>query len=317
MGHSPFRLGELLVRVHGVSADKAEAHLLDHSLHSIPLPRHVLYSRVIFYHVVEHHIHERFLILRPVFIYVRPVDAHCHLDFEQFDGDRENVIERSKEKLEFVVNAGTKPENNSRVLELSRNYPDFIRPALGLHPTAVDSFDRIEEVRQQVREHDPVAVGEIGLDYHHVTEEEKREDQRAVFREMLQLAEEEKKPVVIHSRNAEKDAVEILEEFELEGVMLHSFNGRPELAERAVELGAKIGVTTQVLYSDRVREIVESIGVENILLETDSPFMYPEGRNEPVNVLESAENIASILETDREDVIRETSETANSFFGET
>lgn len=242
---------------------------------------------------------------------MKPVDAHCHLDFDQFDGDREEVIERARRELEFVVNAGINPDRNRRVLELAEDYSGFILPALGLHPT--EDLEAAEEAVRQVRENEAVAVGEIGLDYHHVTEKERRSDQRTVFREMLELAEEHSLPAVIHSRNAEEDVVDILEGFSVEA-MIHSFNGRPELAERAVEDGAKVGVTTQVLYSGRVKDIVEAIGVENLLLETDSPFMYPDGRNEPVNVRESAERIAEILDIDREDVVEQTTENARQLF---
>ena len=247
---------------------------------------------------------------------MRPVDAHCHLDFENFDEDREKVIERARNELEFVVNAGSNLEHNKKSLELEEKFGDFVVPNLGLHPTYTDSFDQLEEIKKQIKNEDPVAIGEIGLDFHHVTDEKLREKQEEVFREMLSLAEELEKPVVLHTRDAEKRSVEILEEFDLEGVMLHCFNGSSDLAEEAVEKGYFIGVTTQVLYSARVKSIVEAVGLENILLETDSPFLYRGERNEPVNVVESSEKISELLEASREEVVEVTSENSRSFFSQ-
>ena len=244
--------------------------------------------------------------------FLKPVDSHCHLDFERFDGDREEVIERSREKLKFVVNAGRGLESNEETLELAEEYPEFIVPCLGIHPTYSDSFDQVEEVLDQLREED-AAVGEIGLDHHHVEDEELREQQRQVFRSFLEAAEEMGKPVIVHSRDAEEEAVDILSEYDVE-VFLHCFNGSVELAEEAAEKGYLIGVTTQVLYSSKVQSIVEALDIEDFLLETDSPFLYPDGRNEPVHVAESAEKIAELKDVSVEEVVKATSGNADRFF---
>ncbi|MFT4867973.1 MAG: TatD DNase family protein [Candidatus Nanohaloarchaea archaeon] len=241
---------------------------------------------------------------------MKPVDSHCHLDFERFDGDRDEVIERSKEELEFVVNAGSSMERNRKVLELSEKYPDFVVPNLGLHPTYTDNFGEVDEIKKLIREENPPAIGEIGLDHHHVKNTKLREKQEDIFREMLELAEELDKPVVIHSREAEERVFEIVQDYSIPSIMFHCFNGTPELAEKATEHGIKIGVTTQVLYSDRVQSIVEKISIEDMLLETDSPFLYRGDRNEPKNVHESAEKIAEIKETGKKEVVEKT--TANS-----
>lgn len=246
---------------------------------------------------------------------MKPVDAHCHLDFKKFDEDRENVIERCKKSLQFVVNAGSNLKHNKAALKLQRNYPETVKANLGLHPTYTDSFDEVEDIKKQIREEDPVAVGEIGLDHHHVTEESLRDKQKHVFRELLELAEELDKPVVIHSRDAESEAVEILKEYNLPEVFLHCFNGSPELAEEAVEHGMTIGITTQVIYSNRVQEIVKTLETESMVLETDSPFLYRGERNEPVNVLESAERIADINSVDVKEVVDNTTKNAVRIFG--
>lgn len=234
------------------------------------------------------------------------------MDFDSFDGDREQVIERSRAELEFVVNAGRDPESNRKSLELEKSYSGFVIANLGLHPTHTDRFSEVEYVVEQVRKNDPAAIGEIGLDHHHVTDSETRERQEKVFRQMLELAEELGKPVVVHSREAEQKAVEILEEHSVDA-MLHCFNRNPDLAERASE-NFMIGVTTQVLYSGKVREIVERVDLDDLLLETDSPFLYRDGRNEPVNVLKSVEEIAEIKTLDGQQVVKATTGAAKEFF---
>lgn len=245
---------------------------------------------------------------------MKPVDAHCHLDFDRFDEDRDKVVKRCKENLEFVVNAGSNMANNRKALELREKYGEFIVPNLGLHPTYTDHFHELDEVKELVKTEDPVAVGEIGLDHHHVTDEELRDEQEKVFRELLELAEELGKPVVVHSREAEQEAFEIVSEYDLPDVMFHCFNGKPELAEKAVGEGITIGITTQVLYSSRVQNIVEAISTEDMLLETDSPFLYRGERNEPVNVKESAEKIAEMKGVSKEKVIEDTTGNARRIF---
>ena len=245
---------------------------------------------------------------------MKPVDAHCHLDFEQFDEDREEVIEKAKHKLEFIVNAGSNIEHNNAALELGEKYPDFVIPTLGLHPCYTDDFNQLEQIKKQIREEDPVAIGEVGLDHHHVQDRALRERQEEVFRELLKLAEDLNKPVVIHSRDAERKAVEILKEYSLPDVMLHCFNGKPKLAKEAVEEGMTIGVTTQILYSKRVKEIVKTLQPKKLLLETDSPYLYQSERNQPTNVIESAEMIAEIKSSTKQDILDATTENAERVF---
>ncbi|PSG99289.1 MAG: DNase [Nanohaloarchaea archaeon SW_7_43_1] len=247
---------------------------------------------------------------------MKPVDTHCHLNFERFDDDREKVIERSKKELEFVVNAGNNTETNRKTLKLEKDHPDFIIPNLGLHPTYTDNFNQLKEIKQMIREEDPVAVGEIGLDHHRVKQDKVREKQEQVFREMLELAEELDKPVVIHSREAEKKVFEIVQEYSIPEIMFHCFNGDPELAEKATEENIKIGFTTQVLYSNKAQKLVKRIELDDILLETDSPFLYRGDRNEPLNVKESAEKIADIKQVKRQKVVEKTTQNARNIFHE-
>ena len=245
---------------------------------------------------------------------MNPVDCHCHLDFDQFNEDRDKVVERAKKELDFVVSVGCDPERNRKTIEIAQKYGDFVKVNLGLHPTSTDCFDSLEEVKNQIREHDPVAVGEIGLDHHHVKDEEVQQRQEEIFRELLELAERLEKPVNVHSRDAEQRTIDILKEYDLPDVLIHCFNGTPSQAAEAVEEGMTMGVTTQVLYSSTVQSIVEELGVEDIVLETDSPFLYRGERNEPVNVVESAERIAGLKDVSRDEVVEATSLNAGRIF---
>ncbi|MFB6116312.1 MAG: TatD family hydrolase [Candidatus Nanosalina sp.] len=245
---------------------------------------------------------------------MKPVDAHCHVYFDQFSEDRDKVLERAKGELEFIGLPGVNPDTNQKVINLSEKHGEFVSPHLGLHPVYTDSFSQIEEVKKQIREQDPDAIGEIGLDHHHVTDEAMREKQEKVFRQLLELAENLGKTVVVHSREAEDRAVEIINQYNLSDVFMHCFNGSPELAEKAAVSGMKIGATTQVLYSGRVENTVERLELEDMILETDSPYLYRGDRNEPVNVVESAKKIAEIKNSDREEVISKTTENSREIF---
>jgi len=246
---------------------------------------------------------------------MKPVDCHCHLDFDQFDDDRDEVIGRAKDKLDFVVSVGCDPDRNRKTLEIAEEYEGFVKFNLGLHPTSVEYFDDLPRVKQQIRENNPAAVGEIGLDHHHVTDESVQKRQEQVFRELLELAEELGKPVNVHSRDAEQKTIDILKEYDLPDVLIHCFNGTLRQAKEAVENDMTIGVTTQVLYSSHVQSIVEELGVEDIVLETDAPFLYEGSRNEPVNVVESAEKVAELNDISKSVVIDTTTENARRIFG--
>ena len=246
---------------------------------------------------------------------MKPVDCHCHLDFDQYDDDRDEVVGRAEERLDFVVSVGCDPDRNRKTLEIAEEYEGFVKFNLGLHPTSVEYFNDLPEVKQQIRENDPVAVGEIGLDHHHVNDESVQQRQEQVFRELLELAEELGKPVNVHSRDAEQKTIDILKEYDLPDVLIHCFNGTLRQAKEAVENDMTIGVTTQVLYSSHVQSIVEELGVEDIVLETDAPFLYEGSRNEPVNVCESGEKVAELNDISKRVVIDTTTENARRIFG--
>lgn len=231
------------------------------------------------------------------------IDNHCHLDFRQFDEDRDKVIERCREKLHAVVNSGSDRAANRRALELAEEHTDLVYPCIGLHPTKLDDVtdEVLAEIEGHIRAHKDriVALGEIGMDFFHEKSGEGRERQREVFKRLLELGEELELPVVVHSRDAEKQVLDVLDGFELPEAIMHCFNGNEQTLERALGAGYWISVSTQVLYSNRVQNIVAKTPADRMLLETDAPFLYPgEERNEPWRIHESLENIAEIKEKD-------------------
>lgn len=243
----------------------------------------------------------------------KPVDAHCHLDFGKFNEDREEVIRRCKDKLSFVVNSGRDPKSNQDSLELQEKHDDFIYATAGIHPTHTDSFSELEKVKKQIQSKDFYAVGEIGMDFHHVEDEDLRSKQREVFINLVELAENEDLPVVVHSRNAEKQVIDIIEEYDVK-TYLHCFNGNIKQVERAIENNAFIGVTYQVTYSNRVQEVVDHTPIENIVLETDSPFLKRGERNTPLTVEKIAEKIGEIKNISKEKVVSETTKNTTELF---
>lgn len=239
-------------------------------------------------------------------------DSHCHLHFEQFDEDREKVINRIEEELEFAVLAGCHFEDNMKAVEVAER-SDSLKYCMGLHPLYHEKSDA-ESVREQIEDHSPSAVGEIGLDYNYITDKDERQETEDLFRDMLQIAEDEGLNAVIHSRNAEKKCFEIIQSYDVKG-FFHCFNGRPELAEDIADEGHLVGVTTQAVQSTRVRNIVKCLSVESMLLETDSPYLGLEGRNTPLNAVRVAKEVAEIKSVEVESVKEISTSNSEGFFG--
>jgi len=187
-------------------------------------------------------------------------------------------------------------------------------PILGLHPTDATA-EEFESVKQQIIENDPVAIGEIGLDHYHEKEPEKRELQRQTFEKMLGLAEELKKPVALHTRDAEQECFDIIQSYNLPEVIFHCYGGSLELAHKIVEK-YWISIPCIVTYVKEKQDLVNEIGIDRILLETDCPFLSPiqRQRNEPVNVELSAKKISELLQISFDDVANKTTQNTKAAY---
>ena len=230
------------------------------------------------------------------------------------------MIERARaEGIEYVINIGSSVKGSIDSLGLSKEY-DFIYASVGIHPHEADNFDEKSEnsIRQLAKKEKVVAIGEIGLDY--FKNYSKLENQKPLFISMLKLAKELDKPVVIHSRQAQNDTLKIIKEsMPLKGVV-HCFSGDVDFLKAFLDLGFFVSFTCNITYknANNLRAIVKETPLEKLLLETDAPYLAPEGlrgaRNEPAFVKLLAEEVAKIKEVSMEEVARATTANAKLFF---
>lgn len=250
------------------------------------------------------------------------VDTHAHLDFADFDGDRDEVIRRAEVSgVRCIIVPGIDVRTTRSAIALAERH-DMVYAAAGIHPnetTAVETGYR-DEIRRLAAHPKVVAIGETGLDFYRGRAP--RELQARVFGEHLDIARNMDLPVIIHFRDAGFDGIEMVgvERFRgLRGVF-HSFGGSAALAERLVGMGFHIGFTGPLTYkkSDRI-EVALAVPLDRILLETDSPFLSPRShrgkRNEPAFVAEIADKLSEIRGIDREEVIAATGRNARNLFG--
>ena len=206
---------------------------------------------------------------------MRIIDSHAHYDDSSFDADREEVLrELFSGEICKIVNIGCSVKSSYSSVKLAEEYAG-IYAAVGLHPDAADEIDRIEEIRRLCGNKKVVAVGEIGLDYHY--EEHSRDIQKKAFEEQLKLAAELDMPVVIHSRDAWEDTMELLRKYRPKGVM-HCFSGSAEIAREIVTMGMYVGFTGVVTFKNAKKALkaLEAVPLDRLLVETDCPYMAPE-----------------------------------------
>jgi TatD DNase family protein len=221
------------------------------------------------------------------------VDSHAHLDHPQFDRDRDAVLARAREKLEFIVNPGVGIETNRKAVQLSQANPNFVFAAAGLEPPTAGRMQQHEfkAVLDQITglSDSIVAIGEVGIDYFWEKDEKRRAMQRERFVEIIRLCNGLKKPLVVHTREAMRDTLDILEREAATTVIMHHFDGSPGDAKRVADDGFFASFCTSPVWADkpqRAESLIKAVPVELLLVETDSPFNCPERgrRNEPVFV---------------------------------
>ena len=221
-------------------------------------------------------------------------ETHGHYDDEQFDTDRERLLEEfQRQDIRYVMNIGANIVTSKASVELAHRY-DFIYA--------------IEMYRQMAADEKVKAIGEIGLDYFH--EDVPKEVQIHWFRKQLELAEELKLPVVIHSRDAAKDTMDIMKEMQgrLCGGVIHCFSYSTEIAREYIKMGYYIGVGGVVTFNNgrKLKEVVEAIPLTSIVLETDSPYLSPVPfrgkRNSALNIPYVAKEIAALKGVTEEEV---------------
>lgn len=206
------------------------------------------------------------------------IDSHAHYDAEQFDNDRDELLERiHKAGVRNIVNMGCNMERSKISVEYSRKYP-FVYAAVGIHPEDVEGVPEnyLQQLKEWAELPKTVAIGEIGLDYHY--ENYNSALQKKFFEEQLDLAKELSLPVVIHSRDATEDTMEILRKRGAVNGVMHCFSGSAETAKQVLALGMNISFTGVLTFKNarRAIEALEIVPLERLMLETDCPYMAPE-----------------------------------------
>lgn len=252
------------------------------------------------------------------------VDTHCHLDFEDFDSDREDVIRRASEAgVKFMINIGSSLEGTRKSIALAEKH-ESVYASIGIHPHDAKELtdDALAELKKLAKHEKVVAVGEVGLDYYR--DLSPREIQREAFRKFIRLAKETNRPLIIHCREAGQDLLKILKEEitpPIRGV-IHCFPSDEDFLRRALDLRLYVSFTCNVTFKNasKLRQLVkEHVPMDRLLLETDAPFLAPEGfrgkRNEPSYITYLVDELASIKGLTKEDVARVTSWNSKRLFG--
>lgn len=246
------------------------------------------------------------------------IDTHCHIYSEYYDDISKIIEDISTAGIEKVIVNGFDMKSNLEVLELVKKY-DIVYGALGFHPTELENFNDecISWLDKHINDDKIVAIGEIGLDYHY-GDTDKIMQQNA-FKKQLDIAKKYNKPVIVHSRDAIKDTYDMLSNYEIKG-SIHCYSGSLEMAREFIKLGYYIGIGGVCTYknSKNIINVLENVPLSYILLETDSPYLSPEGKrgevNSPANIPIIVNKISEVKNTSNEEVIRITTDNANSLF---
>lgn len=249
------------------------------------------------------------------------IDTHCHLDFEDYDNDREEVIKATIEGgVNRMINIGIDEKTSVASLELAEKHEE-IYAAVGFHPHSANEFNKqTQDTLERLAQHPKVvAIGEIGLDYYR--NYSPREDQINAFRRQIRLAADLELPIVVHIRNAMEESLKILEQEKTSqsGGVLHCFPGTYEESQKALEMNLMVafgGILT--FKNSRAQAVVEKVPTKQIILETDAPFLTPfpfrGKRNSPLFVQYVYHKLAEIKQIDFESLEKKIDKTAFDLF---
>jgi len=250
------------------------------------------------------------------------IDSHCHVGEAEYDADRAAVLARARAAgvcQMIVAAAGGSVETNIRALEVAEREPDCLA-VVGVHPHDAKLVDDslLDKIRGWARHPRVVAIGETGLDFHY--DHSPRERQVEEFRRFATLAREASLPLVIHSRAAADETLQVLREERVESGVMHCFTYGPEVARRVVDLGFYVSFSGIVTFrnADDLREAARLVPLDRLLVETDSPYLAPEprrgGRNEPSRVVDVAKGLAAALGQPLEELAERTVENTRRLF---
>ncbi len=244
-------------------------------------------------------------------------DTHCHIYKEYYENIDETIKNAKENHVNRFINNGCDTTSNKEVLKLAENYNDMYC-ALGIHPEKVEEYSKsdLKFIENNLSNPKVIAIGEIGLDYHYT--KENKEDQIKLLENELKLAETYHLPVIIHSRDATQDTINTLKKFKIKGV-IHSFSGSLETAQIYIKMGYLLGINGVITFKNsKLKEIIKEIPLENIILETDSPYLTPEPyrgkKNEPARIYDIAQFICNLKEINIEELTRITNQNIKRIF---
>lgn len=247
------------------------------------------------------------------------IDSHAHYDDEAFEEERESLLQSMQENgIEKIINVGANIKGSMASVTLSEQYP-FIYAAVGVHPSDTEELDeeKMAWLKEVSAKEKVVAIGEIGLDYY--WPEPDREIQKKWFIRQMELAQEVKLPVIIHSRDAVQDTIEILKQFPANGV-IHCYSYTKESAKEFLKMGYYFGIGGVLTFKNakKLKEAVMEIPMERILLETDSPYLAPEPnrgkRNSSLNIPYVVKELAQLKGISEEEVVNIATENTKKLF---
>ncbi len=267
---------------------------------------------------------------------IKYFDTHAHLNFPEYDNDREEVILRSLEEYIFIINVGTSRKESEAAIKIAQKNEKGVFASVGLHPLyvgeqgkkALDSeiFNKTSYINL-VKESGVVAIGEVGLDYQWlesgdcIRDELQKKKQKEVLLEQMKISRDFHLPLIIHCRKAHADLISILkdfyknQEYQERGV-IHCFTGGIEEMKEYIRMGFYIGING-IIFKMNLAKVIKEVPLKMILLETDSPFLSPfleVGRNEPFFIKHIAKEVAKIKAVGVDIVARETTENAVKLF---
>lgn len=248
--------------------------------------------------------------------YKRIIDSHCHLESESYEGIRKGVIERAISRRVVMVTTPLTMEERALSLELKRKYQDWIHIVTGSHPLVEEDIDAVADFIEKYKS-EIVAIGEVGLDFkppNNQLEIVKKQVEKFEF--FIDLAKSLDLPLVVHSRSAGRQVLEVLASKGAERVLLHAFSGNVKYVRRGVQAGFFFTAPTTALSNPQKIRLVKTVPMEQLLLETDSPVLSPINGvlNEPSYVLYSALSVSILKELDVLEVIERTTLNAKEFF---
>lgn len=245
------------------------------------------------------------------------VDVHAHLNEEIFDKDRDEILKNCKEKEIFVINCSGDKKENKKSLDLLKS--SNVKICMGIYPTKTaeisddEFFEEIDFIKKNIEKIS--GIGEVGLDFHWIKDKEKQERQIERFKEIIWLANKNKLPLNVHSRKAEREVIKILSESANVPVILHCFGGSLNLASEGIKNGFHFSIPPIVIRSGSFKALVRKVPIQQILSETDSPYLGPDReRNDPTNIPLVIKQIAETKKMDFDAVQKQLLKNAQKVF---